>query len=295
MPLKITKLSARAVSSPMKRPPQPASGTIGEAALVLIDLETDAGITGHTYLFAFSAAMLKPTVECVNALADLVRGDEVAPLAIDTKLRRHFTVYDTHGILGQVLSGIDMAAWDALAKSQGMPLVRSLGGEIKPIRAYNSCGLWANETAETLPDLADELLAEGGFKAVKMRIGRPDFADDLAAVRAVKDRVGDDVMLMADFNQSLNVNEALRRCRALDGEGLYWIEEPVRHDDYAGCARVAAAIETPIQIGENLLNSMEMQRAIDAGSGDFYMPDVQRIGGVTGWMRAAALAQVHSP
>lgn len=294
MTLKITKLNARAVSLPMKRPPKPASGAIGESALVLIDLETDAGLTGHTYLFTFSAAMLKPTVECVNALAELIRGDKVAPLAIEAKLRRHFTVYDTHGILGQALAGVDMAAWDALAKSQGMPLVRSLGGEVKPIRAYNSCGLWANETAATLPDQADQLLAEGNFKAVKMRIGRANFADDLAAVRAVKKRIGDEVSLMADFNQSLNLNEALRRCRALDDEGLYWIEDPVRHDDYAGCARIAAEIATPLQIGENLLNNLEMQKAIDAGAGDFYMPDVQRIGGVTGWMRAAALAHTHS-
>lgn len=294
MALKITNLKARAVAAPMKRPPQPASGAIGEAALVLIDLETDGGITGRTYLFAFAASMLKATVECVNALAELIRGDEVAPLAIDVKLRRHFTVYDTHGILGQALCGIDMAAWDALTKSQGMPLVRSLGGELKPIRAYNSCGLWANETAETLPDLADELLAEGNFKAVKMRIGRPDFAEDLAAVRAVKKRIGDDVMLMADFNQSQTVNEAIRRCRALDDEGLYWIEDPIRHDDYIGCARIASEISTPLQIGENLLNNLEMQKAIDANAGQFYMPDVQRIGGVTGWMRAAALAHTHA-
>jgi mandelate racemase len=238
--------------------------------------------------------MLKATVECVNALAEMIRGDEVAPLSIDVKLRKSFTVYDTHGILGQALSGIDMAAWDALTKSQGMPLVRSLGGEVKPIRAYNSCGLWANETADTLPDLADELLAEGNFKAVKMRIGRPDFADDLAAVRAVKKRIGDDVMLMADFNQSQTVNEAIRRCRALDGEGLYWIEDPIRHDDYIGCAKIASEITTPLQIGENLLNNLEMQKAIDANAGQFYMPDVQRIGGVTGWMRAAALAHTHS-
>jgi mandelate racemase len=292
MALKITAIRARAVAAPFRRPPMSASGAISEAALVLVDLETDGGITGRTYLFAFIPSMLKPTVECVEALGEMLRGDEVAPLAIDAKLRKRFTLLDVHGILGQALAGVDMAAWDALSQSQGMPLVRSLGGAVRPVRAYNSCGLWIQDPS-TVADEAEELLAEGNFNAVKIRIGRPDFKDDLAAVRNVRKRIGDDMFLMSDFNQSLTVNEAIARGQALDDEGLYWIEEPIRHDDYAGCARVAAAVETPIQIGENLLNSLEMQRAIDAGSAEFYMPDVQRIGGVTGWLRAATLAQAH--
>jgi len=94
--------------------------------------------------------------------------------------------------------------------------------------------------------------------------------------------------------QSLTVNEAVYRGRALDDEGLYWIEEPIRHDNYAGCAKIAAEVKTPIQIGENLLNTFEFQKAIDARAAEFYMPDVQRIGGVTGWLRAAAIAHAHN-
>ena len=98
---------------------------------------------------------------------------------------------------------------------------------------------------------------------------------------------------MSDFNQRLTVNEAILRGRMLDDEGLYWIEEPVRHDDYAGYARICAELQTPIQTGENLLNTFEMAEAIAADSLDYVMPDVQRIGGVTGWLRAAALAHAH--
>ncbi len=293
MTLKITNIRVRAVAAPMKRPPISASGAIDSAALVLIDLETDGGITGRTYLFAFTPSMLKPTVLCVEALAELICGDEVAPLEIDAKLRKRFTVFDIHGILGQALAGVDMALWDALAQSQQLPLARALGGEVKPIRAYNSCGLWIQDPSK-LADQAEELLAEGNYSAVKLRIGRPDFKKDLAAVRNVKKRIGDDFCLMTDFNQSLTVNEAIVRGRALDDEGLYWIEEPVRHDDYAGCAKIASEVKTPIQIGENLLNSLEMQKAIEVKAAEYYMPDVQRIGGVTGWLRAAALAHANS-
>ena len=124
-------------------------------------------------------------------------------------------------------------------------------------------------------------------------MGRDDFAQDLAAVRAVKKRIGDGATLMCDFNQRLTPSEGLRRARALDGEGLYWIEEPLRHDDYEGYARIAAEVATPIQTGENLVDTFEMARAIALRSLDFVMPDVQRIGGVTGWLRAAALAHAH--
>jgi len=171
-------------------------------------------------------------------------------------------------------------------------LVCALGGQIKPVRAYNSCGLWIKDPA-LLADEAAELLAEGGYSAVKLRIGRPNFKDDLTAVRNVKKRIGGDISLMTDFNQSQTVTEAILRGRALDDEGLYWIEEPVRHDNYAGCAKIALEVNTPIQIGENLLNTFEMQKAIEAKAAEYYMPDVQRIGGVTGWMRAAALAHAH--
>jgi mandelate racemase len=130
-----------------------------------------------------------------------------------------------------------------------------------------------------------------GFRAIKMRLGRPDAADDLAAVRAVRAAIPSDVALMADYNQALSAAEALERCRALDGEGLYWIEEPLRHDDYAGSAQLAAAITTPVQIGENFAGPRVMAHSLALHASDYVMPDAERIGGVTGWMEAAALAR----
>jgi mandelate racemase len=226
-------------------------------------------------------------------VGEIIKGDAVSPFDIEAKIRKRYTLLDTFGLLGQAIAGIDMAAWDAYAKSLKQPLACVLGGTARPIRAYNSCGLWIKDPS-LLADEASELLSEGGFSAVKLRIGRPDFKQDLAAVRNIKKRIGDDKHLMTDFNQSQTVNEAIRRGQALDDEGLYWIEEPIRHDNYSGCAKVAAEVNTPIQIGENLLNTGEMQKAIDAEAAEFYMPDVQRIGGVTGWMRAAAVAQVYN-
>ena len=289
--MRVRSLRARPVLVPLKRPPVSASGGIPAAALVLIDLETDGGITGHSYVFAFASWALGPVVGCLQAMLEMIKGDALAPLEIEAKLRARLTLLDTPGLVGLALAGIDMAAWDALAQAHRVPLVTLLGGALKPIAAYNSTGLWL-KPVDTLADEAEALLAEG-FRAVKLRLGRDDAAQDLAAVRAVKARIGERVTLMCDFNQRLTVNEAILRGRALDGEGLYWIEEPVRHDDYEGYARIAADVKTPIQTGENLVDTFEMARAIAARSLDYVMPDVQRIGGVTGWLRAAALAHAH--
>jgi mandelate racemase len=140
--------------------------------------------------------------------------------------------------------------------------------------------------------VADEAvkLLVGGFKAVKLRLGYPTLEADLAAVRAVRARIPSEILLMVDYNQALTVEEAIRRGRALDGEGVYWLEEPVRHDDFAGCAEIARAVATPVQIGENFSLPHDMERALDAQACDYVMPDLERIGGVSGWQRAAGLA-----
>jgi len=145
-----------------------------------------------------------------------------------------------------------------------------------------------------IKDLAreSEALVAEGFSAVKLRLGRPEARHDLEALRVVKKAIGPGVTLMVDFNQGLSVAEAIRRGRMIDEEGgVYWIEEPVRADDFSGCNQVRKEVRTPIQIGENFMGPEQMAQALAAGASDYAMPDAQRIGGVTGWMRAAALAQ----
>jgi len=124
------------------------------------------------------------------------------------------------------------------------------------------------------------------------RLGRDTLADDLVAVRAARRSIPEDVMLVADFNQRLTVAEAIRRGQALDDEGLYWIEEPVRRR-LPGLCTGGAAVRTPVQIGENFSSAFEMHTALRSDASDFVMIDAQQIGGVTGWMAAAALAQVY--
>jgi len=193
------------------------------------------------------------------------------------------------GIVRMALAGFDTALWDALAIAAGQPLVRFLGGEPRPIPAYNSCGLGLTGDLGALAAEAETLLGMG-FSAVKLRLGYATLGEDVAAVRAVRKRIGDEAVLMADYNQGLTLDEALVRGGALDSEGLYWIEEPIRHDDYAGAAALCRALSTPVQIGENFAGAPAMSAALSAGACDYVMPDLERIGGVTGWLAAAELA-----
>jgi mandelate racemase len=130
-----------------------------------------------------------------------------------------------------------------------MPLAVMLGGTLGRVPAYNSNGLWLTDVAG-LADEAGQLIAEGGFKGLKLRLGRARLADDLAAIRQVRS-VGDDVKLMVDFNQGLSFGDALRRCHELDEQGLYWFEEPIAYTNLSGYAELARELKTPVQIGEN--------------------------------------------
>lgn len=288
---KIRGLEARPVNVPMARPLQTGGGAVTTAPLVLVDLQTDAGITGRAYVFCYTPLALGPVARLIENLNDVVAGAPLAPLDIEARLQRTFRLLGYQGFVGMAIAAVDMAAWDAHAKAAGLPLVRLLGGSPRLIPAYNSKGLGLIG-AERAAAEAEELVAEG-FGAIKLRLGYTDTATDLTVVRAVRAAVDDAVHVMVDYNQCLSVPEAQQRVRALDGEGLYWVEEPTRFDDYEGHAEIRAVSPVPIQLGENCWGPHDMEKALAAGACDYFMADAMKIGGVTGWLRAAALAEAR--
>ncbi len=285
--MKITSIRTTPVLAPLTRPVRTASGTIDRFPLVLIDVDTDAGVQGHAYAQVYLPELLAALEQTVASLASMTIGLPLAPRDVHAHLLRRCRLFGMKGLLGAALGGLDMALWDAWARARGQPLARALGAELRPLRAYYSVGLYS---AAEVVAIAEETLA-AGFAGLKIKAGFATFAEDLAAVRAAKRALGNATALMIDYNQSQTLPEAMARCKALDGEGLEWIEEPVLADDLAGCARIAQAIATPIQIGENFHGPSEMRAAIEACASDLVMPDAQFIHGVTGWLEASALAQ----
>jgi mandelate racemase len=271
----------------MTEPHRTASGIITESPLVLTDVVTDTGIRGRSMIFTYTPAALKPTADLIRNLESLVKGEALAPAEVEQKLARLFRLLGAQGLVGMALAAIDMALWDALARVHGLSLVRLLGGVEKPVRPYGAVGYDGVEGCAR----GAEGWAKRGFSGVKAKIGYPTVQEDLAVVRAMRSAAGTDVAIMVDYNQCLTPAEAVERLRVLDGEGLTWVEEPTLAHDYSGHAFVAREARTPIQCGENWWGLLDMQHAIEAQASDYVMPDVMKIGGVTGWLRAASLAQ----
>ena len=273
----------------MRRPLAVSTGSVTMAPLVLVDLYTDEGPAGCAYVFVYAPWALDPVARLIENLAQLIKGMELAPLEIEAALQKRFRLIGPQGMTLMALAALDMAAWDALAKAHDLPLVRLLGGLSQEIPAYNSNGLGIIGAARAAGEARE--LQQPGFEAIKVRLGYPEAATDLAVARAVREAVGPDVTLMADYNQILPVVEAIRRGKMLDEQRLLWIEEPVACEDAAGHAEVRRKVKTPIQTGENWWGPQAMAEFIRLRACDYAMPDAMKIGGVTGWLRAAALAQ----
>src|SRR5215208_7384117 len=188
--LTIRGLVVHAVDVPMNRPLKTGGGEVGSAATVLIDLLTEEGVTGCSYLFCPTPLVLKPLAKLLSNLVPLIEGDLLAPFEIERKLQKTFRLLGAQGLSGMAMAGIDMAAWDALAKSCEMPLVRLLGGEPREIPAYNSCGLGLIG-GERAAEEAQELLGPG-FSALKVRLGYPELKMDIEVVQSVRGSIGED-------------------------------------------------------------------------------------------------------
>jgi mandelate racemase len=288
--LTLRSITARAVDAPISRPVKNAFGVIRSAPLVLIDVLTDQGVTGRSYIFGYARLTLKPLVQLIGDIGSDLTGKAIAPIDLMALMDAKFRLLGWQGLVGMAVSGLDMAFWDALGQAAGQPLVTLLGGSPRPIRAYDSYG--AVDPAADEKDLRRSL--DQGFRGIKIKGGDGDLANDERVVKAVRGLVGPDIALMLDFNQSLDPSEASRRIERLAAYDLHWIEEPVAAENLGGHAKVRKSSPISIQSGENWWFPRGFAEAIAAGASDFIMPDLMKVGGVTGWLRVAGQAEAAS-
>ena len=286
----IRSVKARAVVVPISRPVKNAFGVIEAAPLVLIDVVTDQGFTGHSYIFAYTKLTLTPLVRLIEEIGRDLAGKAIAPFDLMAVMDAKFRLLGWQGLVGMAVSGLDMAFWDALGQAAGQPLATLLGGSPRAIRAYDSYG--AVDPVADEKDLRRSL--DQGFRGIKIKGGAGDLANDERVVKAVRDLIGPDVALMLDFNQSLDPTEASRRIARLAAYDLHWIEEPVAAENLEGHAKVRETSPISIQSGENWWFPRGFAEAISAAASDFIMPDLMKVGGVTGWLRVAAQAEAAS-
>ncbi len=199
--------------------------------------------------------------------------------------------FGNNGISLFGLSAIDMACWDVVGKAAGKPLYKLFGACRDEVPAYAS-GLWLIQSIEELVAETKSFLTQG-FRAIKMRIGKPRLEEDVDRVRAVRQAIGPEVDLMVDANQRLTVEHAIRLGRKLEEFDLTWFEEPVPAYDIEGLAQVAAALDVPIAAGENEYTRYGFRHLLEMRAADILMPDLARVGGFTELLKVAHMAEAY--
>ena len=291
--MKVTKVETLVAAMQMDRPIGSALGQLTGFGCILVTVHTDEGISGENLIFTLNNRRTKVLVQMVEDLADVIVGFDAGHIAAFwARAWTSINFLGHHGVSVVGISAIDGALWDALGKTQNMPIYRLLGGAKSRVPAYHSGGLWLDRSKEAL---VDEALGfkQAGWKAMKMRLGLADPREDIARVRAVRDAIGPDIKLMADANQGKTESEAIRLGRALEEFNLTWFEEPLPAWDLAGLARVSQALDTPIASGETEYTRYGFRRMLELRSADVLMPDLQRVGGVSEFVRVAHMAESH--
>jgi L-alanine-DL-glutamate epimerase-like enolase superfamily enzyme len=293
--MKISDIVVHRLSVPLPRPVRTARHDHAHADTVLVEMRTDAGVVGSGYCFAFGSRKAAALAALVEDFTDLYLGRAPAPQArfADAWRAMHFIGHT--GVALMALSALDTACWDVAARAVNQPLFRLLGGDRTRVPVYASAGLWLDYSTDELLREAESFRAQG-HRAMKMRLGRKDPEEDVERVRILRDALGGDAALLADVNQGWDEPTALRVGRRLEPHGLYWLEEPLPYEDLEGCARIAAALDMRIATGETEYGSLGMKRHLEVRAADVLMPDLQRMGGPSEFMRAAALCQAwHQP
>jgi L-alanine-DL-glutamate epimerase-like enolase superfamily enzyme len=293
--MKITDIVVHRLSVPLPRPVRTARHNHSHADTVVVEMRSDAGVVGSGYCFAFGPRKAAALAALVEDFAEVYRGRPAAPQARFTDAWRGMHFIGHTGVAMMALSALDSACWDLAARSVNQPLFRYLGGDRSRVPTYASSGLWLDYGIDDLLREAESFRGQG-HRAMKMRVGRGDPEEDVERVRILRDALGGEAALLADVNQGWDEPTAIRIGRRLEQHGLYWLEEPLPFEDLEGCARVAAALDMRIATGETDYGSAAIKRHLELRTADVLMPDLQRMGGPTEFLRAAALCHAwHQP
>jgi len=261
---------------------------------ITVEVLTDDGVEGIGISFLFGGVLTSALKSALDELCALIIGDDpMASGAIQAKLVARTSAAGPEGLVMMAISAIDIALWDIKAKLAGVPLATLLGGAQKRVPTYASGALRRDMNHDQLAKAAQRLI-ERGYRQMKMQLALPgetSLTRELAAAQLVRSVIGPDLDLMVDINHRWDVRQALSIGPHLEQFNFYWIEDIVMRDEFAGMGDIARALATPLATGESLFGLIPFRYLIEAGGVDIVMADVFRAGGITGWMKIAALAE----
>jgi L-alanine-DL-glutamate epimerase-like enolase superfamily enzyme len=295
--MKITKIQATIAQVPADEPL--ANGPAEKGAtrrFVALKISTDQGIQGIGITF-FGGALTGALRVAVEALGELIVGmDPLRIEAIHQKLRAAAGPSGPGGIFTLASSAIDIALWDIKGKAFNKSVCELVGGFRSSVPTYASGALMRHFSLDQVVKAADKLVKKG-FKQMKTQLALPgdtNVPKEVERIKRIREAIGDKIDLMCDINQRWDVRQAISIGKQVEKYHLFWLEDVTAFDDYAGLARVAQALDTPVAGGEYVYGSVPFRHMLEARSVDIVMIDLMRSGGITGWLKIAGMAEAFN-
>lgn len=276
-------------NAPLNKPISDATHTLTEISFIVLRIETVSGITGESYLLSFQYSP-KAIVGALQDVGEMIIGEDVHDtVRCFDRISENNEYFGMEGINRWAQSAFNIAMWDAWCKTLQQPVWKVFGGKRRPIPIYGSGGWSSYSIEELIAEVSD--YKRRGFKAVKIKVGKPDWREDLERLKSVRDAVGNKIGIMMDANQGMKVPEALSLARAARELGINWFEEPIDHTDFQGYQLLRNQAGISIAMGEREYSSQPLRELIRLGAIDIWQPDILRLGGVEAWRDSAALAR----
>ena len=291
--MKVTQIISTALSIPLERPMFVGnkSHLFSRFNPIVVQLITDEGIDGFGIAFAEEDKRVKSLKIAIDELGEVIIGQDVFRWAEAWEKLFEATGHMGHRGYGiYALSAIDSALWVIQAKALGMPLSRLLGGYSEKVPAYASHMLFRNWTLDELQKDAVSLVDQG-FRCMKMNMGDKSLNDEIERIRVIREAVGEDIDIMIDANWSWTIPQAIKIGHALEPYNVKWLEDPLASDDAEDLRQVANALSIPIAAGETYCTKYEFRHLMEKRAANVIIVDLQRVGGITEWMKVAAMAQ----
>ena len=294
----ISSVRLSSVRLPLRQPISDAKVLTGrqrpmsEVMMLFAEVETRERVHGLGVSYSKRAGGPGQFAHALEVAPQLIGEDPSDIGRLWTKLVWAGASVGRSGLATQAIAAFDIALWDLKARRAGLSLAKLLGSHREAVRCYNTSGGFLHEPLEQVLDNATASLAQG-IEGIKVKVGQPDWREDVRRVTRLREHVGDDVPLMVDVNQQWDRRTAARMGRILDDFDLEWIEEPLDAYDVDGHAHLARALSTPIASGEMLTSVREHLDLVEGRAVDVLQPDAARVGGITEFQRLATIAAQH--